>query len=424
VTPGNRPGTFPSMSQSHPGTGWRRSLYVIWLAEFVAIAGFSAALPFLPYYVQELGVTAPGQVEIWTGLLYAGHAVTMGIMGPVWGSLGDRFGRKLMVTRAMFGGAVFLVAMGFVSSVQQLLVLRILQGAVTGTIGASTALVAAGTPEGQRTQALGMLQMGVFLGASFGPILGGVVADAWGYRAPFFVTGALLAIGGVLVALLVREVEGETGKDDAGSFQGNVRAVLRSAGVLPTFAVRFLARTAYRMGGLVLPLFVQVLVPAQARVSSLVGLATGVRMAASAASSVAMGRFGERVGLHRVLMVSVAGCAVGYSLQGAASSFQQLLVLQVLTGLAMGGILTSVTAILSRRAPEGRQGTVFGLDNTVRSAANAVGPMVGGVTAATWGVRAPFTTAALCCALAVPVLLVLRASRTDAKTSSHTRRDR
>jgi len=424
VTPGNRPGVFPSMRLSPPGAGWRRNLYVFLLAQAITMVGFSAALPFLPYFVQELGVTAPGQVEIWTGVLHAAFAVAMGIMGPVWGSLGDRMGRKLMVTRAMFGGAVVLGAMGFVSSMQQMLILRILQGAVTGTVGAATALVAAGTPNEYRTRSLGMLQMGMFMGMSVGPILGGMVADVWGYRAPFLITGALLAIAGVLVAVLVREVNGEATRDDVVSFQGNVRAVLRSAGILPVFGVRFLVRTGYRIGGVVLPLFVQVLVPANARVSSLLGLATSVRMAGSAVSSVVMGRVGERVGLHRVLAISIAVGAVSYSLQGAASSFQQLLALQALTGLAMGGILTPLTAILSGCAPEGRQGTVFGLDGSANSVANPVGPMAGGLIAAAWGVRAPFTTAALCFVLAVPVLLVLRASGNDAQTRSTTRRVR
>lgn len=244
------------------------------------------------------------------------------------------------------------------------------------------------------------------------------MADVWGYRAPFWVTGALLAIGGVLVAVLVREIQGEASKGEVGSFQGNVRTVLRSAGIVPAFGVRLLVRTAYRMASLVLPLFVQVLVPADARVSSLVGLVASVKMAGSAISSVVMGRLGERVGLRRVLLVSIVGCAVSYSLQGVARSFQQLLVLQALAGLAMGGILTSLTAILSRCAPDGRQGTVFGLDGSVMSAANAVGPMLGGMIAATWGVRAPFTTAALCFALAVPVLLVLRTRGTDGSTRS------
>jgi DHA1 family multidrug resistance protein-like MFS transporter len=108
--------------------GWKRNLYVIWVAELVAIAGFSVVMPFLPYYVQELGVTDLEQVEMWSGLLVTGQAVTMAIFAPIWGSLADRYGRKLMVERAMFGGTILLGAMGLVHNVQQLAILRVLQG--------------------------------------------------------------------------------------------------------------------------------------------------------------------------------------------------------------------------------------------------------------------------------------------------------
>ncbi|MBC7261327.1 MAG: MFS transporter, partial [Chloroflexi bacterium] len=112
------------MADQSTQTNWRRNLYVVWLAEVLAIMGFDAAMPFLPYYVQELGITGTGQVELWTGLLYTANAVALGIMGPIWGSLSDRMGRKVMLARAMFGGALFLGAMGFVHNVYQLLVLR------------------------------------------------------------------------------------------------------------------------------------------------------------------------------------------------------------------------------------------------------------------------------------------------------------
>ena len=133
-----------------PSGDWRRNMWAVWLGELFAIAGFNAAMPFLPYYVQELGVTAPGQVEIWTGLLSSGAAWTMAVMSPIWGALGDRFGRKLMLTRALFGGAVLIAAMAMASSVQHLLVLRTLQGAVTGTVAAAYTLVAASTPPNRR----------------------------------------------------------------------------------------------------------------------------------------------------------------------------------------------------------------------------------------------------------------------------------
>ena len=107
---------------------WRRNLYVMWVAELVAITGFAFVFPFLPYYVQDLGITELHKVELWSGALFAAHSVTMMVFAPIWGSLADRHGRKLMVERAMFGGAVVLAAMGFVQNVEQLVVLRAIQG--------------------------------------------------------------------------------------------------------------------------------------------------------------------------------------------------------------------------------------------------------------------------------------------------------
>ena len=125
---------------------WKRNLYVIWVAELVAIAGFSFVFPFLPYYIQELGVTELHQVELWAGVLMAAQAIPMAIFSPIWGSLADRYGRKIMVERAMFGSAVVITAMGFVQNVEQLLILRIIQGTLTGTVAAATTLVASSAP--------------------------------------------------------------------------------------------------------------------------------------------------------------------------------------------------------------------------------------------------------------------------------------
>ncbi|MEJ2211214.1 MAG: MFS transporter [Anaerolineae bacterium] len=164
---------------------WKRNLYVIWVAELVAIAGFSVVMPFLPYYVQELGITELHEVELWSGVLFATQAVAMTIAAPIWGSLADRYGRKMMVQRAMFGGAVVISLMGFVDNVWQLAALRALQGTLTGTVPAATTLVASSAPRERSGYALGLLQMAVWTGASVGPLLGGLVADAWATGRPF-----------------------------------------------------------------------------------------------------------------------------------------------------------------------------------------------------------------------------------------------
>ncbi len=382
---------------------WRRNLYVVWLGELLAVAGFNAAWPFLPYYVQQLGVTAPGQVELWTGLLSSVQSWTMAVASPIWGSLADRIGRKLMLARALLGGAVLLGLMACVSNVRQLLVLRFVQGAVTGTIAAAYTLVAASAPAEQRAYALGFVQMGVYVGASLGPTVGGLVADAWGYRASFVTTAALLALGGALVVALVHESRASLlqGRDD--SLADGLRLVIRSPGILSVFAVRFLVSSGLRIANPMLPLFVQSLAPARPGIASLTGLITSTTMVGTAVGSVAAGRCASRVGVRKLLRACLAAAGACHLLQAAVGDVRHLAVLGGLSGLALGGAVSALSAALAEAAPEGRQGIVFGLQSSVHSAANAVGPLLGGALAATWGLRLPFVITAgtfvLACAL-------------------------
>ena len=398
--------------------GWQRNLYVIWVAELVAIAGFTVVIPFLPYYVQELGVTNPEQVAIWSGLVFTGHGITMAILAPIWGSLADRYGRKLMVQRAMFGGAVVLAAMGFVRNVQQLVILRAIQGGLTGTIPAATTLVASSVPRRKSGYALGLLQMAIYVGASVGPLIGGLVADAFGYRAAFWVTAALLFAAGLCVFFLVEErVEPSQQKEDApsGGLRQGLALVLGSQALLVIFGTRVVMNFGSRIMRPLLPLFVQSLMPSGGRVASVTGLITGVRAATGALGAIALGRVGDRIGHRRVLVVCALGAAALYAPQFFATTPTEVLILQGAAGMAMGGILASVSATLARLAPEGRQGMVYGLDSSAASVANAVAPMAGAAIAASLGLRFIFLCAAGIFVLAALGMIGLSVSTKESK---------
>jgi DHA1 family multidrug resistance protein-like MFS transporter len=376
---------------------WRRNFYTLWVAELVAVAGFTVVIPFLPYYVQDLGVTELEEVEFWSGLLFASQAIAMAIFSPIWGSVADRYGRKLMIERAMFGGAVVMGAMGFVQNVQQLVVLRTLQGCLTGTIAAATTLVASSVPRQRSGYALGLLQMAVYSGASAGPLLGGLVADHFGYRAAFVVTGVLLFLAGITVAIFVHE-EFESPHHESGSRRGDfwlgVRAVLRSRELLAVLGIELMMRLGARIMGPVLPLFVQTLVPGETRVASLVGLITGLGAATSAAGAVLLGRISDRLGYRTVLLICALGMAVMYIPQFFVTTPIQLLILQAAAGAAMGGGLATMGALLANLSPEGRQGAVYGLDWSAISVANGLGPMTGAAVAVGLDLRTPFLFAA------------------------------
>jgi DHA1 family multidrug resistance protein-like MFS transporter len=382
---------------------WKRNLYVVWVAELVAIAGFSVVFPFLPYYVQELGITELHQVELWSGVLFAAQAVTMAIFAPIWGSVADRYGRKLMVQRAMFGGAVVLAAMGFVQNVQQLALLRLIQGMLTGTVPAATTLVASSTPRDRSGYALGLLQTAVWTGASVGPLLGGLVADTWGYRAAFWVTGALLFLAGLTVWRFVEEdftpPVREKGNPEDGFWHG-LKLVVQSSKLRSLFTIRILVRLGVRTLGPILPLFVQSLIPTSSRVASITGLVSGVSAATSAVGAVTLGRASDRLGYRQVLLVCALLASLLYIPQFFVTNPWQLVVLQGALGLVMSGVLASTSALLATLAPEGRQGAVYGMDTSVVSTANAIGPMLGASIAAAFGLRAPFVLAAVTLAMA------------------------
>jgi DHA1 family multidrug resistance protein-like MFS transporter len=401
---------------------WKRNLYVMWAAQVVAISGFAIVFPFLPYYIQELGVTELHQVELWSGVVFATQAVTMAIFAPIWGTLADRYGRKLMVQRAMFGGAVILAAMGFVQNVWQLAVLRAIQGMLTGTVAAATTLVASSTPRERSGYALGLLQMAVWTGASVGPLLGGLVADTWGYRAAFWVTGILLFMAGLTVWRFVEEKFEPPARDQdqpKGRFWEGLGVVIHQRSLLSLFSIRFLVRLAVRMIGPVLPLFVQSLVPPTARLATITGLISGVQAGTSAIGAVTLGRASDRIGYRRVLLACTVAAAIFYVPQFFVTTPWQLLILQGAVGLVMSGVLASISALLATLAPEGRQGAVYGLDASIVSAANAVGPLLGASVAATAGLRAPFplTAGGLALAAGLAWLLVPRHGQEKSSTA-------
>jgi MFS family permease len=162
-----------SGTQARDPDEWRQSLLIILVAEAGAIAGYAVVTPILPLYVGELGVGNERQVALWAGLVVSVYAVPMALMAPVWGKLSDRYGRKIMIERAMFGGGLVFALMGYVRNVQELVVLRLLLGALTDIMTAAVTWVAVSVPRDRVGYALGLLQVAMYVGDSVGPLLGG-----------------------------------------------------------------------------------------------------------------------------------------------------------------------------------------------------------------------------------------------------------
>lgn len=395
--------------------GWKKNLYIIWAAELVAILGFMIAFPLFPFFVQELGVTDLKQVEIWSGLLSTSTALAMALFSPLWGSVADRYGRKLMLERAMFAGAVIIFAMGFVTNVQQLLFLRILQGSLTGTVPASIALVAAMSPQDEIRYSLGLMQIAVFSGAFAGPILGGIVADLSGSRVAFRIAGAMLLLAGLAI-LAFAEERFEPGhskvESPMGSLLHGLRVAIASSQLLTAIVVVFLVQLARVIVSPLLPLFVQSLNPAGERVASTAGGILGVDFLCSAIAATTIARISNNIGYRRALACCILGNVPLYALQALVRDSTQLLILRAASGGFMGGIMPMVNAIIATSAPEGRQSSTIGLSHSATSLGNAIGPILGAIVAAALGMRSTFLCSAAIFTLAgIWVARAIRAPR-------------
>ena len=398
----------PSAPEKPAAAPWRRTLYIMVFTQTITGVGFSSIFPFLPLYVKSLGAVTSLGTDLLSGLVFSAQAFTMMIASPFWGALADRWGRKLMVERAMFGGAVILLLMAFVRSAEELVLLRTIQGLITGTIGAANALVASQVPRERTGYAMGLLQVGMGCGVGLGPVIGGALADAFGYQAAFYVTSALLAISGTIVFFGVEEKF--VAPDAAGGRRPGLgsewRHIFAAPGVLATYSLRFTDSLVRMLFIPILPLFALELIAEATGVNSFTGLVIGSAAAAAAVFAVVFGRLGDRIG-HRwiVITCSLLGCG-SFLLQSMATSAWYFLFLQVAAGIAHGGVITGVSALLARYTVCGEEGAVYGLDNSINAGARALAPMIG-VSVAIWlGLRAVFSAAALLYLMAA--LLALR----------------
>jgi len=381
------------------GEEWHRTLYIAFFAQLMTAVGFSSIFPFLPLYVKALGSTTGLSLELLAGLVFSGQAFTMMIASPFWGMLADRYGRKLMVQRATFGGSLILLLMAFARSAEELVILRAIQGLITGTIAALNALVAATAPRERVGYAMGLLQSGLAAGVALGPLLGGAVADAFGYRAAFYVTASLLFLAGGLVLIGIKERRAPQ-NNPSNESKGVLRLwrdVFASKGVQTAYLMRFLTQLGRMMIIPVMPLFIAALLASRGGggVNTFTGLVIGVASATTTASAIYLGRLGDRVGHRRIVATCALLAALLFALQSFVTAGWQLLALQALVGVALGGVIPTVSALLAGYTRPGIEGTVYGLDNTIISGARAVAPLAGSGVALWLGLRTTFVATAV-----------------------------
>jgi DHA1 family multidrug resistance protein-like MFS transporter len=372
---------------------WRKTFHAAWTAQFLAMLGFSFTLPFLPFYItQDLGIPEGPETARWSGILLASVGLPMAVFAPIWGSLSDRYGRKVMVMRSMYGGAVVIALMGLAQNVFHLMALRIAQGVLTGTISASLALVASVTPRERSGYTLGMMQAAVFAGTSIGPFLGGWAAYHFGFRASFICAGLMLLAGAVLVQF--RTEERFEPPPPAESHVEDYRTLFAIPGFLAVIFALFILHFASTAPGPVFPLLVKKLSHTDIKEATAItgNIASVVGIVASLLAWY-LGRTGDQWG-HRRMLLTAALLGGIFSFPVAfARNMTDLYLLRILFGIAAAGMLPSLNCILRDITPPEKIGKAFGITAAVAGLAFFGGALSGGyLSAAAEDYKVPFIT--------------------------------
>jgi DHA1 family multidrug resistance protein-like MFS transporter len=363
--------------------------------------GFGLSNPVVPLFLEEnVGITDPVRLKAWVGVIQSGSALTLALFAPIWGHLADTFSRRAMLLRAMFGGAVVISFMTFVTSPWQLLVLKSIQGCLTGTVAAATVMVAGISPAAQVAFALGLLQTMIAVGNSLGPLVGGVLADFVGYRASFFSTGVTLALAGLVVLKRVDRDDNPSPerKTKKLTLLPDIRPIKASPLLITMLLVTFGINTATTAATPMLPLFLKSLLADAAKghayIGSSTGMVMGVGAAFSAVAAVLVGKFSSRYGYWATLFFCVTAGAALHVPQTFVANMYQLMALRALSSFFIGGTGPLIYAIIAVSSDKRHQGTIYGVNASVSSTGSALGPMIGSV-AAILSYRAIFMTTAV-----------------------------
>jgi MFS family permease len=359
---------------------WRRLVAVSFLIQFCSMMGVSVVFAFLPLYVESLGIDSEGRAVFWAGLLMFSQAIMVALASPIWGSIADRYGAKLMLIRALLVCSIVYVLISYVSNVYQLIPLFLVAGLFSGINTAMTNLVSGLVPRQHLGTAIGTVQTGVFTGSAFGPLLGGFLADTWSYRVGLRAAGALLLIACALVIIFIHERErARTPRATRPGLLDGIRQTSRSRPLMLLIGIIFLIQFAQQLVTPAMPVFIRQIAGNRENVATTVGLVLALGGVGSAIGAIVLGRMADRIGQRRLLRFATVGSGVAFGLQALTWALWPLAAARSLTGFFMGGLNTSVNANVGTLAPAASRGAAFGVAGSAFSLGNALGPLLGGV---------------------------------------------
>ncbi|MCP3968297.1 MAG: multidrug efflux MFS transporter [Lentisphaerae bacterium] len=381
---------------------WKKNLIFVWLSQFLSLAGFSFAIPFIPFYMKHLGITDPAELNLWVAQFAAAGYLSFTIFSPIWGFLADIYGRRVMLLRANFITALLVPVMAYAPGVGWLVAIRFLMGAFSGTVTAAQTLVSGNTPYEKRGFALGTLSSALYSGSMAGAFLGGIIVDTFGYKIAFILCGCMFLAAGTLAVVGIKE-DFEPHMSFSEKMKEFKVRLPRFGPVWYILLLVLIMGYARQFDMPFLPIMVEK-VNGPVEAPSWTGLLTSASAIAGVLSGFILGWLADRISAPKVAIVSALMAGLMMIPHGLATSLGVLFAARFGMVFFAGGLDPVFQIWLAKCTPDKDRGLFFGWASSAKTLGWVLCSVSSGAVAMFAGVRAVYFVAAAVYLLLIPAI--------------------
>ena len=363
---------------------WKRTVYISLVCVFCTAFGVSQLAPILPLYFHDLGVQTPEAMSLWSGLATGATYIIVCLAAPFWGRVADKKGRKITLIRSSFGMALCNILIAFQTTPEGVVLIRLIQGLVSGFYSASITLIASESPIERTGWALGLLASANLAGSLIGPLLGGYIADTVGIRNDFIIVGTLMGLAGVLATIFIHENYVPQPNPEKLSIRKLKEQIPEFNSIVALCVASFIYAICIMSLPPVISVYLKGIVPSDTEnLAFIAGAVFSAMGIAQLMSSSPLGKLVDKIGPRKVLVVSLIYVGILNIPQAYVSDVYQLAIIRFLQGFGLGGMLPALNTYLSSKTPREFTGQVFSYNQSCLFFGYFLGS-VGGASLMAW----------------------------------------
>lgn len=374
---------------------WKRNLIIMSFALFVSSIGMSAVLPFLPFYIRELYPANLQNIQLWSGFIYAAPFLSAMIAVPIWGALGDKYGRKLMIVRANFGLTIVVLLMSFAQSPMELLLVRLLQGFISGYVAATLGFATANTPNDRTGFALAILSGSQNAGNILGPFFGGIISDFYSMHTVFIIVAIICLLATVFIILFLKEKHFDKDNQKNISILDNLQFTFSRPHLVTILSMIVISQAGIFFANPIFALYVEQLNPPKEYLATVTGILVAVIGFFSVITAPFWGRRNDKYPYYNTIIVAGFISGITLILHIAVSNVWQLLALRSVTGLFLAAVVPTLFAAINKYVPLESKGGIMAIASGASFMGNLLSYIISGYTASVFGMEFCFVVSGL-----------------------------